>query len=1219
MATRKKNAKESLTGFHPSISFYDRQIFHRCRRKGLVDGCLNILSLKNGKVVLETLFGAMVFPVLEKLFSSMVVNHLGTQFKGKNTGVACIYLNHKEVDNHTPSRLLAGLWRQLVLDRDIGSIAETLYQQHQEKGTAPSLEEVDNVLSSSFKMFSQVFIIVDAMDEYPESQREILLQQLTAMASNVNLMITSRPNISLEPSSFRNLERLDIHAMEDDLRKYVDAQIVSSPRLRMHVMKEPGLQEEIHSKINTQTVDGMFLLAKLHIQSLSTKNTIKALREAMKELPKGLDDSYDTTMQRIDDQTEEDKKTARSALIWVAHAKRPLNVSEITGALAIEPGDRKLDEDNVLDINIILSVCAGLVIVDKQSSVVRLIHYTTQEYLDKIQAEKFPDAQTEMTRTLLTVLAFDGYPNHSWSQRRATPPPLVDYSQYCLAHAAGHPEEQLRENLLMFLDQAPQWNKTLMWVWHSPPWNYADWPSQPSALWIAAAANLGETTKFLLEQPLLRGYQGTEIIVASYYGHFHIVQLLVENEAHGNAQSEQYVSAFYVALVKQHKEIAKLLLSNLISRHRDAFNLTTDELPTLINVGNPVQTFSSLDSLALALLRRFEQTGQLRDLEESIAFHRQTLELRPESHPDRSSSLSNLATALEIRFEQTGQMADLEESITFHQQALELRPGSHPDRSNSLSKLATALRTQFQQIGQLANLEESIAFHRQALELRPGAHPDRSNSLSNLATALQTRFEQTGQLADLEESIAFHRQALELFPGSHPDRSSSLSNLALALCTRFEQTGQLADLEESITFHQQALELRPGSHPHRSDSLNNLSTALHTRFEQTGQLADLEESIAFHRQALELFPGSHPHRPGSLNNLALALWTRFEQTGQMADLEESITFHRQALELRPGSHPDRSSSLNNLANALLTRFQQTGQLADLEESIPFHRQALKLFRGSHPNRSSSLSNLALALWTQFEQTGQLADLEESITFHQQALELRPGSHPHRSDSLNNLALALLTRFQQTGQLADLEESIAFHRQALELFRGSHPNRSTSLSNLATALQTRFEQTGQQADLEESITFHQQALELRTGSHPNRSGSLSNLANALSTRFEQTGQLADLEESIAFHRQALELFPGSHPNRSGSLSNLANALSTRFEQTGQLADLEESIAFHQQALELFPGSHPNRSSSLINLATALQTRFEQTGQQADLEESMTFHQQASELRTGSHPN
>jgi hypothetical protein len=190
----------------------------------------------------------------------MVVGHLGTQFTGKNIGVACIYLNHKEVDNQTPSRLLAGLWRQLVLGRDVGSIAENLYNQHQEKGTAPSLEEVFNVLRSSLEGFSKVFVIIDAMDEYPNEspafQREILLEHLAEMGSNVNLMITSRPNISPEPSFFPNLETLEIQAAPEDIRGYINAQIKLSPHLRRHVQKKPVLQEEIHTKI-TGTVAGM--------------------------------------------------------------------------------------------------------------------------------------------------------------------------------------------------------------------------------------------------------------------------------------------------------------------------------------------------------------------------------------------------------------------------------------------------------------------------------------------------------------------------------------------------------------------------------------------------------------------------------------------------------------------------------------------------------------------------------------------------------------------------------------------------------------------------------------------------------------------------------------------------------------------------------------------------------------------------------------------------
>jgi hypothetical protein len=76
------------------------------------------------------------------------------------------------------------------------------------------------------------------------------------MGSNVNLMITSRPNISPEPSFFPNLETLDIQGAPEDIRKYINAQIKLSPHLRRHVQKKPVLQEEIHTRI-TDTVDGM--------------------------------------------------------------------------------------------------------------------------------------------------------------------------------------------------------------------------------------------------------------------------------------------------------------------------------------------------------------------------------------------------------------------------------------------------------------------------------------------------------------------------------------------------------------------------------------------------------------------------------------------------------------------------------------------------------------------------------------------------------------------------------------------------------------------------------------------------------------------------------------------------------------------------------------------------------------------------------------------------
>jgi ankyrin repeat protein len=242
-------------------------------------------------------------------------------------------------------------------------------------------------------------------------------------------------------------------------------------------------------------------------------------------------------MKRIQDQNEEDRTVAHSALTWVANAKRPLTVPEIQVALAIEPGARHLDTDNILDIEIILSVCAGLVIVDEQLAVVRLVHYTTQEYFDSIQSQHFPYAQTVITQSLLTYLTFDYIANSSWT---TDPPPLLDYAQYCLVHATGEPEAQLRTMIIEFLGRIKDVRGPR---WISPPWDILYWPEHCSALWVAATTNLVETAKFLLQRVPTPPYseRTAALQIASFEGHLPMVQLLVENGADINAPAGRYI------------------------------------------------------------------------------------------------------------------------------------------------------------------------------------------------------------------------------------------------------------------------------------------------------------------------------------------------------------------------------------------------------------------------------------------------------------------------------------------------------------------------------------------------------------------------------------------------------------------------------------------------------------------------------------------------------
>jgi hypothetical protein len=240
-------------------------------------------------------------------------------------------------------------------------------------------------------------------------------------------------------------------------------------------------------------------------------------------------------MEWIEQQHEEKKKIAYSTLTWVANAKRPLTIEELQTALAVEPGARSLDEDNILEVDSILAACAGLVLVDEQLSVVLLVHYTAQQYLDSIQTQKFPDAQLQIARSLLTYITFDEFRSldHTKILRQdASLPSLFYYSQYCLAHAAGSHKGELQDMIVQFLNWALLQERSLELLWNSPPWHPpSQWlgPSQPSALWLAAATNMVETAKFLLRVLPVQQSDSHELTAAWYYGHLQMVQLLVEH------------------------------------------------------------------------------------------------------------------------------------------------------------------------------------------------------------------------------------------------------------------------------------------------------------------------------------------------------------------------------------------------------------------------------------------------------------------------------------------------------------------------------------------------------------------------------------------------------------------------------------------------------------------------------------------------------------------
>ena len=107
----------------------------------------------------------------------------------------------------------------------------------------------------------------------------------------------------------------------------------------------------------------------------------------------------------------------------------------------MEIGKPELDRDNLPQVQDMVSMCAGLVIVDEKGGIIRLVHYTTQEYFQRRTKRWFPEAETEITETCVFYLSLDTFKSgycktDSEFEERLQLNQLYDYAAHHWSHHA---------------------------------------------------------------------------------------------------------------------------------------------------------------------------------------------------------------------------------------------------------------------------------------------------------------------------------------------------------------------------------------------------------------------------------------------------------------------------------------------------------------------------------------------------------------------------------------------------------------------------------------------------------------------------------------------------------------------------------------------------------------------------------------------------------------
>jgi hypothetical protein len=314
------------------------------------------------------------------------------------------------------------------------------------------------------------------------------------------------------------------------------------------------------------------------VDSLQDTLTIEEVTSTLKRLKKGADalnDAYSEARQRIEGQLKGKTLLAKRALSWITYAQRPLSTQELCHALAIKTGDQALKPERIYDVEDILDVCAGLVTVDGESNIVRLVHYTTQEYFERIRSEWCPQARQDIASACITYLSMDAFLSGSCESDEAFEARLrdnifLDYSARNWGSHAKDVQQEISSLVLPFLRRGPLVLATIQaaLVDRSGYRSGQQYPRQTTGFHLVARYGLNFLAGMLLKEP---GYglradskdmnRRTPLSYAAWSGHEAVVRLLVEREdVEADSKDEFSRTPLSYAAGRGHEAVVRLLV-----------------------------------------------------------------------------------------------------------------------------------------------------------------------------------------------------------------------------------------------------------------------------------------------------------------------------------------------------------------------------------------------------------------------------------------------------------------------------------------------------------------------------------------------------------------------------------------------------------------------------------------------------------------------------------
>ncbi|KAL2680381.1 hypothetical protein Neosp_007979 [[Neocosmospora] mangrovei] len=285
---------------------------------------------------------------------------------------------------------------QFILDnKRLQHLMISAYNNHYRQ-LSSSIDFMKTLLKQTLDCLSKPFIVIDGLDEMDDRERAVLLQTMLEVLNQnkeLSILFSSRPEddiarllLAQQTLSIRvhDANHLDIEAYVDGRASSFISELSELSELSTS-SAQPQMIRKLMQKvaINSQ---GMFLYARLLCDTVVRNGDVAGLKEAVENLPDGLNEAYDRILETIESLSERERHESRQILSLVASSAVPLTRNEIQLAvLTTRIGDASQGIEGLF-LNI-MRRCGP--IVEELSGYIQFVHFTAYEYLLGSQSKNY--------------------------------------------------------------------------------------------------------------------------------------------------------------------------------------------------------------------------------------------------------------------------------------------------------------------------------------------------------------------------------------------------------------------------------------------------------------------------------------------------------------------------------------------------------------------------------------------------------------------------------------------------------------------------------------------------------------------------------------------------------------------------------------------------------------------------------------------------------------